>query len=83
MMSRRVVTATEAGRNFFRLLDEVEHHGERLAIVRHGRVVARLEPAPRASGADVKALLHPHRSDADWAGELASLRADLVAEDRP
>lgn len=76
------VTATEASRRFADLLDAVEHRGERFTIVRRGRVVAQLEPAHTASGSDLKALLGRHHPDGDWAGEVAALRADLVAEER-
>ena len=76
------VTATEASRSFADLLDGVEHRGERYTIVRRGRVVAQLEPARSASGADAKALLRRHRPDSNWASELAELRRGLVPEDR-
>lgn len=76
------VTATEASRRFADLLDGVEHRGEHYVIVRRGRVVARLEPAPVTTGADVKALLRRHRIDRDWATELTELRGRLETEDR-
>ena len=76
------ITATEASRNFADLLDGVEHRGERYTIIRRGRAVAQLEPVHVASGAEAKALLRRHRIDRDWAGEVAALRHDLVAEER-
>ncbi len=75
------VTATEASRRFADLLDGVEHRGESYTIVRRGRVIAQLEPAIAATGADAKALLRRHRVDKDWSGELAALRDQLTTED--
>jgi prevent-host-death family protein len=76
------VSATEASRNFARLLDEVEHRGESYTIVRRGRPVAHLEPVGSASGARAKDLLRHHRIDRAWAGEVAALRSELVVEER-
>jgi prevent-host-death family protein len=76
------VTATEVSRRFADLLDGVEHRGERYTIVRRGRVIAQLEPAIAATGADAKALLRRHRVDTDWGGELVALRDQLTTEDR-
>ena len=73
------MSATEASRGFSDLLDAVEHDGESVRIVRHGRTVALVIPAPRARGADVLALLDRHRPDAAWAEEVDALR-DLVGE---
>jgi prevent-host-death family protein len=76
------VTATEASRRFADLLDGVEHRGERYTIVRRGRVVARLEPAVAATGAEAKALLLRHRLDRAWSDEVTALRIDLIVEER-
>jgi prevent-host-death family protein len=76
------VTATEASRSFADLLDGVEHRGETYTIVRRGRVVAQLEPAHVASGAEAKAILRRHRVDREWARDVAALRGSLVAEER-
>jgi prevent-host-death family protein len=76
------ISATDASRRFADLLDAVEHRGERFVIRRHGRVIARLEPARAASGAELKAYLARHRADPAWAGELAELRGLLEVEDR-
>ena len=76
------VTATEASRRFADLLDGVEHRGEKYTIVRRGRVIAQLEPANTANGADAKALLRRHRVDVDWSGEITALRDQLATEDR-
>lgn len=69
------MSATEASRGFSDLLDAVEHDGESFRIVRHGRTVAMVVPAPPASGADAVALLARHRRDPGWASELTELRA--------
>ena len=76
------VTATEASRRFADLLDGVEHRGEHYTIVRRGRVIAQLEPASAASGADAKALLRRHRVDRAWRQEVNALRNDLTVEER-
>lgn len=76
------VTATEASRRFADLLDGVEHRGERYTIVRRGRVVAQLEPAVAASGAETKALLRRHRIDRAWKDEVTVLRTVLPVEER-
>jgi len=76
------VSATDASRNFADLLDAVEHDGASFTIVRRGKVIAELHPAPTASGAKVKEFLRRHRVDEAWAGELAELRSTLIPEDR-
>lgn len=76
------VTATEASRRFADLLDGVEHRGERYTIVRRGRVIARLEPAAGASGAEAKALLRRHRPDRAWVDEIDAMRQSLTIEER-
>ena len=76
------VSATEASRNFSELLDRVVNQGEQYTILRHGRVVAQLIPAPPFTGADLKALLRSHLGDKDWRRELADLRAESVEEGR-
>lgn len=69
------MSATEASRGFSDLLDAVEHAGESFRIVRHGRTVALVVPAPPARGDEVLSLLARHRRDPAWAGEVAELRA--------
>lgn len=69
------LSATKATRNFSDLLDAVEHRGERFAIVRRGRAVARLEPVMRGRGAQAKQLL----LDAD----MEAARELLNVEERP
>ena len=76
------VSATDAARNFSDLLDAVEHRGEHYTVVRRGRPVARLQPVPHGTGADVKAALREHRPDQTWAADLAAVRDVLRLDDR-
>lgn len=76
------VTATEAARGFSDLLDAVEHGGESFTIIRRGKVVAQIEPAPRGRGAAAKDLLRQSRPDSDWARELGDLRELVPLEQR-
>jgi antitoxin (DNA-binding transcriptional repressor) of toxin-antitoxin stability system len=80
-MVRRVqeLTAIEAARTFFEVLDAVERRDESFLIMRGGRPVAKLEPLGRANGSAVKSVLKRSRVDAAWAQELAELRAGLHA----
>ncbi|TNC25397.1 type II toxin-antitoxin system Phd/YefM family antitoxin [Amycolatopsis alkalitolerans] len=71
------MTAAEASRNFSAVLDRAEH-GETITIVRHGRTVATVAPAPRRTGRDVRLALEngdvpPFDDDyeSDIAGALA------------
>lgn len=76
------MTATDAARNFSDLLDAVEHRGERFAVIRRGKVVARLEPATGGAGADLKAVMRRHRRDRTWADDLGTIRDLLEIEER-
>jgi prevent-host-death family protein len=76
------ISATDAARNFSDLLDAVEHRGEHYTVVRRGRPVARLQPVPHGSGADVKAALRGHRPDPAWAAQLTGLRDAIRLDDR-
>lgn len=75
------INATEASRNFSRILDAVEHDGATYVIIRHGSPVAQVAPVVRCSGARLKQLLRNHAPDPDWRRDLASMR-DLL-EDQP
>jgi prevent-host-death family protein len=76
------MSATEAARRFSELLDAVESRGESFVVVRHGRPVARIEPARAANGKHVKAILRSHPADPDWASELRELRSGVAVEER-
>ena len=68
------ISATEASKRFADLLDAVEHRGESFTVVRRGRVVATIAPAPRGSGADLRRILSQHPPDDRWAEDLHDLR---------
>ena len=76
------LTATEAARRFSELLDAVEQRRASFVVVRRGRAVATIGPAAGTTGLAVKRLLTEHPVDRGWAGDLASMRAHLVTEDR-
>jgi len=76
------VTATEAARSFSELLDAVEHDGRSFTIVRHGRVVAHLEPATGGRGSAAKQILRTNVPDQEWAKQLADMRGSLEVQDR-
>ena len=76
------VTASEARKNWFRLLDEVAR-GEVVALERNGRrIVLRSEEAEAtaSTGADYRALLRvPDAEEADrWSWEWAGPEQELV-----
>jgi antitoxin (DNA-binding transcriptional repressor) of toxin-antitoxin stability system len=75
------LTATVAARRFSDMLDAVER-GETFVVVRNGRAVACVGPAPAAHGAAVKRALRAHKPDASWAGELRALRSAVQIEER-
>jgi len=71
------VTATDAARKFSDLLDAVEHQGVHFTVIRHGRVVARIEPVGPGDGARLKEALASHPPDDDWSGDLSRVRSLL------
>ncbi|WP_241255633.1 type II toxin-antitoxin system Phd/YefM family antitoxin [Candidatus Protofrankia californiensis] len=52
----RVMTASEASRNFSALLDEAEH-GETIVVTRSGRRIAVIMPAPHGNGEALREVL--------------------------
>ena len=76
------ITATEAARRFSDLLDAVEQDRESFTIVRHGKVVAQIEPVKQGQGAATKELLRNHSFDPSWADELAEMRELIRLEQR-
>lgn len=76
------ISATDAARGFADLLDAIEHRGEHFTITRRGKPVAHLEPAGAARGAEVKRVLRELRADDGWRADLASVRAQVVPQDR-
>jgi len=71
------VTATDAARKFSDLLDAVEHQGVHFTVIRHGRVVARIEPVGPGDGARLKQALTSHPPDDDWSDDLSRVRSLL------
>jgi prevent-host-death family protein len=76
------VTATEASRNFARLLDAVEHDGDTFTIVRHGRAVARLQPARTIDGKSLRELLASLDFDEEWVEEVRAIREESRMQER-
>ena len=66
----RTITATEAARNFSRVLDMLEHGTEEIVVVRNNHPVAKLVPgAPRMTALEALGDLHrtlPDREGAAW-----------------
>ncbi|MEJ7794702.1 MAG: type II toxin-antitoxin system prevent-host-death family antitoxin [Nocardioides sp.] len=74
------MTATEASRNFARVLDRVER-GETIVLTRGGRTIAAIGPAtPRGNGRAVNALLAAGPPDPELASELDAVRSLLVPD---
>ena len=72
----KTMTATQAARNFARLLDAVEH-GEDVVITRDGVTVGRFVPERRTAADRLKAALRDHAPDPALADDLEAARADL------
>lgn len=79
----RSLSATETARRFSDVLDVVENLGETIVIVRRGRAVAQIGPAPRLDGRAVKDLLRRSPSDSAWVDDVRQVRAAAQVEDRP
>ena len=73
--SMRIITATEASRNFSDLLDAIER-GETVTITRGHHAVAEMRPARRKTGADLRAALeHIPPPDDRFAANIADALA--------
>jgi prevent-host-death family protein len=70
------ISATEASRNFSKLLDEVEQ-GKSFNIVRGGQTVATVSPVKRYTGAAFTALLEELGPDPEFGKELEEARRYL------
>jgi prevent-host-death family protein len=78
----RTITATEAARKFSDLLDAIEQ-GERVTITRGKTRVAVMEPAPRYTGADLRAALEKiEPMDDEFERDVLSARAAVDDEIR-
>jgi prevent-host-death family protein len=76
------MTAAEASRHFSTVLDRAEH-GETITIVRHGRVVATVAPAPKRTGHDLRLALENSEAppfDAAYESDIAA-GMSLVSDD--
>lgn len=80
----REMSASEASRNFSAVLDAAEH-GETIVVVRSGRRVALIGPAPRANGAELRAVFERWRGhdalDDAFAGNVAAAREAASAQE--
>ena len=71
----RTVTATEATRNFSRVLDLLEHESEEIVVLRNNQPVAKLVPgAPRMTALEALADLYRTLPDAEGAAWLEDVR---------
>ena len=68
------ISATDASKRFADLLDAVEHRGETFTVVRRGKVVATIAPAPRNTGAELMRVLREHPFDEDWERDMAEFK---------
>jgi prevent-host-death family protein len=73
----KLMTATEASRNFAALLDAAEH-GETIVITRAGRRLALLSPAPVGNGSALNDVLSAHSPDDDFARDVQEARELLT-----
>jgi len=66
----RTISATEAARNFSRMLDLLEHESEEIVVVRNNHPVAKLVPgAPRLTALEALADLYqtlPGKEGTAW-----------------
>jgi len=71
----RTVTATEAARNFSRMLDLLEHESEEIVVLRNNQPVAKLVPgAPRMTALEALADLYRTLPDEEGAAWLEDAR---------
>ena len=71
----RTVTATEAARNFSRVLDLLEHESEEIVVLRNNQPMAKLVPgAPRMTALEALADLYRTLPDAEGAAWLEDVR---------
>lgn len=78
----KVMTATEASRNFAAVLDMAEH-GETVIVTRGGRRLAMISQAPAGNGADLADLLDRFAGalDDDFEDDVMGTRSLLTTED--
>ncbi len=78
----KTITATELARNFRQYLDQVEHQGEELVVVRNQHQVAKIVPGPVKMTA-IEALADLYRTLPADAGKnwLRDSRAGATAKE--
>lgn len=76
------ISATEAARNFAKLLDDVEHRGASFRISRNNKVVAEISPASRPNGAAVLEFFRTQKPDPEWWADIQAARA-MMTDERP
>lgn len=77
----RSLSATEAARGFADLLDQIEAGGESVLIMRRGRAVATIGPAPTSTWAGLLATLDGLPADDAWADDLEAVRSAAAPAD--
>jgi antitoxin (DNA-binding transcriptional repressor) of toxin-antitoxin stability system len=71
----RTITATEAARNFSRVLDLLEHGSEEIVVLRNSHPVARILPgAPRMTALEALADLYRTMPDSEGAAWVRDAR---------
>jgi prevent-host-death family protein len=75
----KLMTATEASRNFASILDAAEH-GETIVITRAGRRLAQIGPASAGNGAALNEILTTLPTDDAFAADVAATRELLTDE---
>lgn len=74
------ISATEASRNFSKLLDEVEQ-GKTYNIVRGGVTVATVAPAKRHTGAELTALFERYGPQPEIADAIEEARRFVIDQE--
>ncbi|BBA98230.1 hypothetical protein RVR_4341 [Actinacidiphila reveromycinica] len=75
----KLMTATEASRNFASLLDAAEH-GETIVITRAGRRLAQIGPASAGNGAALNDVLATLATDDEFSADVSATRELLTDE---
>lgn len=71
------ITATEAARNFSKILDRAKHRGETFVVERNGEPVAEIRPAAkRGTVADLIDVLKQPPPDPDWERDMLEIIAE-------
>ncbi len=71
------ISATEAARNFSRVIDAAAHRGESFVVERNGEPVAEIRPARRPPTiADALALMRTAPLDREFARDVAEVIAE-------